>query len=212
MEINEKKAEDAWKKALSLVMNKGKDFVDRDNRTCREVLNISIGVEDMSDVTKPIEVLNSYGKWVYPPLEELKAIILSRHEIPGYYYNYGARAFNFNTINQVDKYVIPLLKKDSSSRRATVVFYDPVKDSSLFKRDIPSTIMMNFNIRDGKLNVSIVIRSNDLFFGWPTNLYQTSVMQKYVAKEIGCEIGGIMTSSISAHIFEEQFEHIKKIV
>lgn len=212
MEIVEKKADLAWKKVLKYVFENGKDFTDRDNRICREILNVIISVSDYNSISKPIEIINSFKKWVYPPFEELETFILNRKEIPGYYYNYGARAFNFNNSNQVDNYVIPLLKKDPTSRRATIVFYNPEKDSSLFRKDTPAMISMNFNIRDNKLNVFTFVRSNDLFFGWPANLYQTFILQKYVAYKLGCELGSITTNSISAHIFEDQFEEIKKVI
>lgn len=31
--------------------------------------------------------------------------------------------------------------------------------------------MMNFNMEKDKLNVTSVIRSNDMFHGWPGNIY-----------------------------------------
>lgn len=213
MEIIEKNAEEVWRKVLKYVLENGNDFTDRDGRTCREVLNVSVTIKNTGSITKPIEIINNFKKWVYPPLEELETVVLRKKEIPGYYYNYGARAFNFNNaINQIDDYVILLLKKDSTSRRATIVFYNPEKDSSLFKKDIPSRIMMNFNIRDNRLNVTTLVRSNDLFFGLPADLYQTFILQDYVAKQLGCELGSITTNSISAHIFEDQFDYIKKVV
>jgi thymidylate synthase len=212
MEIIEKNADTAWKKILKAVLENGTDFKDRDNRICREVLNATITIKDTSSITKPIEIINSFNKWVYPPLEELETVSLSRKEIPGYYYNYGARAFNLDGVNQIDDYVVPLLKNDNTSRRATVVFYDPRKDSQPFKRDIPGMIMMNFNVRNNKLDVTTLVRSNDLFFGWPANIYQTSILQAYVAKAIGSKLGSITTKSISAHIFDDQFDYIMKII
>jgi thymidylate synthase len=195
------------------VLENGHDFTDQHERVCRESLNIMITIKDVSSITAPIEALNSFKKWVYPPLEELENFALSKKEIPGYYYNYGARAFKFNnSMNQIDNFIIPLLKKDSTSRRASVIFYSPEKDSSLFRKDIPGMIMMNFNIRDGKLHATAIVRSNDLFFGWPANVYQTFVLQNYVAKALDIELGSISTISISAHIFEDQFDCIKEII
>ena len=212
MEIISKSIEEGWKKALKYIIENGKDFIDGDGRTCREVINLSICVEDKEDVIKPIEIINSFEKWIYPPLEELESVVLSKKEIAGYYYNYGARAFNFNDINQIDSYLIPLLKKDKTTRRATVVFYNPMKDSFLFKKDVPGMIMVNFNIRNNKLNVLSVIRSNDLFFGWPANVYQVYILQKYVAEKVGYEMGELQTFSISAHIFEDQFDDINRVL
>jgi len=212
MEIIAKNTEEAWKKALKYIYEKGKDFVDKDDRTCREVLNLSLKIESPKNIKKPIEILNSFRKWVYPPLEEIENFILGKKEIPGYYYNYGARAFNFSNINQIDGFVIPLLKKDRTSRRATIIFYSPMKDSFLFKKDIPGMIMANFNIRQDKLHVTTLIRSNDLFFGWPANIYQVYILQNYIAKKLNIKQGSITTVSISAHIFEDQFEDIEKVL
>ena len=212
MEVHGKNCEEAWKNVMRHVFKEGKDFVDKDGRTCRELLNVVVVIKDAGDITKPIEMINSFRKWVYPSLEELESVMLSKKEIPGYYYNYGARNFNFNGINQMDDYIVPLLKKDKSTRRATIVFYDPSRDSSMHKKDIPGMICINFNVRDNKLNVTAVVRSNDLFFGWPANIYQTFVLQNYLAKKIGCKIGAITTMSISAHIFEDHFEYLAKII
>jgi thymidylate synthase len=213
MEIIEKSADLAWKKALNAALKNGEDFIDHDKRVCRELMNLSITIDEVENITKPIEIINSLKTWVYPPLEELENFALSKKEISGYYYNYGARAFLFNGhINQIDNYIIPLLKKDKSSRRASVMFYSPESDSSLFKKDVPGMIMINFNIRDERLNVITLVRSNDLFFGWPANIYQTFVIQEYVAKALNIRLGSITTLSISAHIFEDQFEHIKKLI
>ena len=213
MEINEETAEKAWVKALNLTLKKGRDFTDKDKRACREQMNLVIKVNKTKDITDPIKKINSFEKWVYPPLEELKAIVLNKKEIPGYYYNYGARAFCFaGVINQIDDYIIPLLKKDKTSRRASIVFYNPEKDSFLHKKDVPAMIMMNFNIINDLVCVTSLVRSNDLFFGWPANIYQSHVLQDYISKKLGLKNGSLTTISISAHIFEDQFEYIKKLV
>jgi thymidylate synthase len=60
--------------------------------------------------------------------------------------------------------------------------------------------------------MTAVIRSCDLFFGWPANIYQLYVLQKYVSEKVNCEIGTLSTFLASAHIFEDQFENIKKIL
>ncbi|RMD67958.1 hypothetical protein D6817_00095 [Candidatus Pacearchaeota archaeon] len=212
MEIIERDVERAWKKALQAIFTSGADFVDKDGRVCRELLNLSITLISLKKITKPIEIINSSKEWIYPSLEELESIMLSKDENPGYYYTYGSRAFNFDGLDQINDYVIPLLKKDTTSRRATIVFYNPKRDSVLFRKDIPSRIMMNFNLRQGELHLTEVVRSNDLFFGWPADIFQAHVLQAHIAKKLGCKPGTITTHSISAHIFKEQFEAIKKII
>ena len=78
--------------------------------------------------------------------------------------------------------------------------------------DVPAMIMMNFNIINDLVCVTSLVRSNDLFFGWPANIYQSHVLQDYISKKLGLKNGSLTTISISAHIFEDQFEYIKKLV
>ena len=212
MEIKARTAEEAWKKMLREVMKNGVEFIDRKSRLCKETLNIITCVESPEAVTKPIEMLSSFKKWAYPSAEELKAFMLEKSDIPGYYYHYGSRAFNYSGIDQVNDYLIPLLKKEPTSKRGIIVFYGPEKDTLPLKKETPGMVMMNFNIRNKKLHATAVIRSNDLFFGWPGNIVQTYFLADYVSKELNVPIGTLNTISISAHIFEDQFEYIKKLL
>jgi len=210
--IKEQTAEETWKQILKHIMKKGEGFIDNKKRLCKEALNVTAVIENVKDITKPIEILNSFDKWVYPPLDEIKSAILGRTDTSGYYYNYGQRAFGYNGLNQVDDYVIPILKKNPTSKRAIVVFYGPEKDSLPLKKEASGVVMMNFNIRSGKLHTTMVIRSNDMFYGWPGNIVQAFYLADYISKELNYPLGTITTISISAHIFEKQFEHIKKVL
>ncbi|MBU0957750.1 MAG: hypothetical protein KKF56_02975 [Nanoarchaeota archaeon] len=212
MLIKGKDAEEVWKKALNEIMEKGEEHIDNRNRQIKEIMNMQLEIQAPNEIEKPIEILNSFEKWKYPPFEEIKNFILSKKNISGYYYNYGARAFNFNGKNQVDDYIIPMLKKNDTSKRAVIIFYNPTEDSHFTRKDTPGLIQMDFKIRKGKLNVTSIIRSNNMFFGWPANIFQTYCLLDYIAKEIGTEIGTITTFSTSAHVINEQYDAINKVL
>lgn len=212
MEILGNNAFEVWKKALKQIIDYGQEVSDKKGRTCIECLNLMIQIESAKDIEKPIEVLNSFKKWVYPPLDEMKSFILGKKEVPGYYYNYGERAFSSEWRNQVDDYIIPLLKATPESRRAIVVFYNPQKDSFLNKKETPGMVMMSFNLRKNRLNASAVIRSNEMFFGWPGNIYQLYLIQDYICRQVNCLPGKLSTFSISAHFYNDQLDEIKKVV
>jgi len=214
VEIKSETIINAWKSSLKYIFESGEDFTDENNRVCREVLNLVIEVNNPGeDITVAVDVLNSFKKWVYPPLDEIGDLILSRKLSPTYSYSYGPRLFNFqNTINQIDNFIIPLLKRNSFSRRGIVLVWNPIQDSNIYKRDVPGLISIYFKIRKKMLNATIVVRSNDIFFGWPANLYQVFVLQDYIAKKLGCKIGSLTTFSNSAHIFKDQFEDIQKVI
>ncbi|HDP73408.1 MAG TPA: hypothetical protein ENN46_00405 [Candidatus Woesearchaeota archaeon] len=203
-----------WRESLKHVIENGIDFRDENSRICREVFNLNQVInKPWEDTTKCISILSRFKEWKFPPAEEIAAIMISKKLAPEYSYSYGPRLFNFQgRINQIDNFIVPLLKKNPNSRRATVVLWDHFEDVNPAKRDIPSLIMIDFKIRENRINTSAVIRSNDLFFGWSANVYQLFVLSEYVRKEIGCDRGLINTISISAHLFEDQFEFIRKIL
>ncbi len=214
MEIIKDSALEAWKTTLKFIREEGREFTDHDNRLCKEVLNVMIRVNHPEkDITKPVEVMRELKKWVYPELDELEDIFFKKEASSFYYYTYGARIFSYaNAKNQVDDFVIPLLKKDQDSRRAIVTLYNPVVDSKINIKENPSLISIFFKIIDKKITLTTVIRSNDMFIGWPANIYQIYLLQKYVAEKLGMDAGNITTISHSAHIFTEYNEEIESVL
>jgi len=214
-EIKKSTTIEAWKAALKYILEKGKDFEDKDERVCREILNLMLVIEDPSrDYQRPIEIMNGFEKWVYPSLDEIKQIMLTKEPSATYGSTIlGPRIFNYkNTLNQIDDFIIPLLKSDSTSRRAIVSVYDPIMDSKITMKQVISVTNIYFKIKDGKLNLTFFIRSCDYFIGWPVGLFQMHTIQKYVAEKLGILTGSITTISTSAHIFEDNLETIKEVI
>jgi len=213
MEIIEKTFLDAWKRSLKYIIDYGQDFKDRDNRICREVLNMIVTIEDPTiDYELPIDIMQQF-EWIYPTKEELSSIILNREELATYEFSYGPRIFNYQkNKDQINDFVIPLLKKDSSTRRAVVSLYNPTTDSNILSKNIPSMMFISFKMKNNSLDLTCFIRSNDFFIGWPGNIYQIFMLQKYVADKLGAKIGSLTTMSSSAHAFQEHFEIIKKVM
>jgi thymidylate synthase len=214
MEIVSGTTTDAWKVALKAILDNGDDFQDTNKRKCRELLNLLVEIRSpAADVTRPIEMLNGFNKWVYPPLDEIANIILTKKLSPVYTYSYGPSLFSFRKkINQIDDYVIPVLEKDPTSRRAVSILWDPQEDANPERKLVPSLCLIDFKLRNDRLNVFAFVRSNEMFFGWPANIYQIYTLQKYVAKKLAVKIGKLTTLSPSAHIFEDEFDAIRKVI
>jgi len=215
VEITNDKAYDLWKEAIVHIKKNGKDFADNDNRTCREVFNLVLNLIniDVCEILEPIETMINSRKWVYPSKEELSSIMFKEFQAPIYEYTYGGRIFGYSgKFDQIHSFIIPLLKKDPTSRRAILVFYDPIEDSKPLNKNNPGIIYVQFRIIDDFLNMSCHIRSNDLFFGWPANLYQLFCLMDYVGRKLDLKNGTITTISNSAHVFVEDFDEIKDIL
>ncbi len=214
MEIKSRTGYEAWIKALRFVLNNGNDFIDDDKRVCREVRDLLLIIEKPGVIpTKCIDTLRSFQKWYYPSHEEIVKVVFETKTLPGYTYNYGPRLFSFaGIVNQIDDYVIKLLTKKRSSRRAVAVMWNPKEDTDIYSKEVPSTLILSFMIRDGKLYCTTFIRSNDLLFGYPVDLYQVFSLQDYVARKLNTKIGTIAFFSFSAHIFKDQFDDINMII
>lgn len=203
---------EVWKACLRHILDEGQEFLDSNNRISREVLDLKATIRfPERDVEQPIGLLSQSEEWIYPSPEEIGSIIMAKRLSPAYTYSYGPRLFNFrNTLNQIDDYVIPLLKFDKSSRRATVMVWDPLEDGNIYNKLVPGVITVHFKVKDNKLNASSVVRSNDFFFGWPANNFQIFTLLQYLSQKLDIPTAGLTTFSISAHIFKDEYEHIEK--
>lgn len=199
--------------ALQHIRSEGLRYLDVRKRTCIEVLNLAVQVEAPEDhITAPIEILQGIKEWSYPSLTEIAEVMLSKNKNYSYGYSYGTRIFDHEGIDQVNDYLIPLLKKDPMSRRAVLTLFDPHKDASPYASDVPGMVSIDLKIRKKCLHMTACIRSNDMFIGWPANIYQLFVLQEYIASRLECGQGPITTISMSAHIFKDHLPFIAQII
>lgn len=216
MELIHNNIVELWKNALSLVVRQGKDFKDSEGRSYLEENNLVLTLTDTNDTQKmsePIEIMMARKKWVYPSKDELSSIMFKEYQAPTYDYTYGGRIFSFDDkLDQINNFIIPLLKSDPLSRRAIVVLYNPLDDSNLSNKNSPGIIYLQFRINAEKLNLNCHIRSNDLFFGWPANIYQIYTLQKFVAEKLRINKGSIATISNSAHVFSEDLDEVNRLL
>jgi len=114
--------------------------------------------------------------------------------------NYG---YQWRRENQLQK-VIELLKSDPQTRKASISLYDG-KEIDQYKFDTICTYAINFYIESNKLNMSVMMRSNDLVFGFCNDQYCFSKLQQLVADELNLETGIYNHFVNDLHIYERHF-------
>lgn len=119
--------------------------------------------------------------------------------------NYG---YQWSRGNQI-YYVIEELKRKESSRRAVLTIYD-AKEHLEYAYDTPCTLNVSFNILNNKLNMCVIMRSNDLFYGFCNDQYCFSKLQEFVANEVNVEIGTYFHFVNNLHIYNNKLELNKK--
>ena len=113
--------------------------------------------------------------------------------------NYG---YQWKRNNQLD-YVINQLKNKHNTRQAAISIYD-AKEWSSYSNDTPCTYAVHFAILDGKLNMSVMMRSNDLWYGFCNDQYQFSNLQMLVAYETGYDIGWYYHFANNLHLYKDK--------
>ena len=114
--------------------------------------------------------------------------------------NYG---YQWNRNDQLNK-VIELLRKDNTTRRASLSLYDG-KEIDLYEKDTICTYAINFYIRDNELSMQVMMRSNDLVYGFCNDQYCFSKLQMYVADKLGLKLGNYFHYVCNLHIYERHY-------
>jgi thymidylate synthase len=114
--------------------------------------------------------------------------------------SYGTR-----TKGQYDV-VVDRLKKDPDTRQAVVTIWNPVRDMLEKKRDYPCTILHQFRIRKNRLNMSVYMRSNDVWLGAAYDFFQFTRVQMAIASILGIAPGSYAHHVGSLHIYEENYD------
>ncbi|WP_078146187.1 thymidylate synthase [Exiguobacterium sp. HVEsp1] len=123
---------------------------------------------------------------------------------------YGHRLrYKFN-IDQIEK-AVESLKVNKETRRIVLSMWS-VEDLFTDSKDLPCNVSIMLKIRNGKLDITIINRSNDLFMGVPYNIFVFYLLQVKLAKEIGCKVGIQRHFTDSLHIYEKDMIKTKDVL
>lgn len=126
--------------------------------------------------------------------------------------NYG---YQWSRSDQLNK-VISLIKANKETRRASISIYDG-KEIDLYDKDTPCTYAINFYISRNKLfgidelNMQVMMRSNDLIYGFCNDQYCFSKLHKFVSDELNINIGNYFHFACNMHIYNKHLNLKSKI-
>lgn len=103
------------------------------------------------------------------------------------------------------------LKNDIYTRQASIVILDPAIDFTVKTKDVPCNNYLQFLYREGKLDLCVYVRSNDLFLGFPYDCFEWTMLQEIYACELGVELGDYHHVVGSLHIYDQDIEKMKRI-
>lgn len=212
---------------LNAVLGSG-DYVKVRDRETKELLNAVTEVRDPSAhcILIPQRHWNpwlalSEFLWIMAGRDDLAALKPYNQHIGDYsddgvhlYGAYGPRIYH-----QVDD-LVERLRKDPSDRRAVLQIWDaksfegvrywdamgvgvtPVNDLVANTKDPPCNNLVYFKLRQNKLHMTVMCRSNDLHWGlYAVNLPTFGLLQEYIASRLGCDLGTQTHMSNSLHVY-----------
>jgi len=115
--------------------------------------------------------------------------------------NYG---YQWKRHNQLDN-IVKLLKEKPDTRQAAISIYDG-KEINNYATDTPCTYAIQFTVLNNKLNMSVYMRSNDLWFGFCIDQYCFSKLQQIVSEMTGFEIGTYYHHAHNLHLYNNKIK------
>lgn len=143
------------------------------------------------------------------------AISSSKNEVNS---NYGYLCYSAGNYHQFTNCAGHLLK-DKTSRRAVMIYNRPTMHEDYTRdgmNDFVCTLAHQFFVRDGKLHSVVNMRSNDAIYGFFNDFAWFCAMHKRMMNYLNSlgmsvELGNLIYSANSFHVYEKHFDLLKKI-
>ena len=193
-----------------------------------EILHAAISIENprqrwVESRTPPINVAFAIADlvWIVAGRRDLKFLKFWNRQLPRYvgerpelHGAYGNRLRSHLGFDQL-KRAYEALRANPDSRQIVLQIWDsgidlPSSNGSPADQDIPCNLASLLKVRDGKLEWTQILRSNDMFRGVPYNFVQFTILQEIVAGWLGVECGSYNQVADSLHVYEHEMEDVIK--
>lgn len=116
-------------------------------------------------------------------------------------------AYGPKIVSQLD-YVIDKLTSDQDSRQAGLTIWRECPPQT---KDVPCTIAAFANIRGGKVNIHVFMRSSDVWLGLPYDVFNFSMLGHLICahlnnRNLEVEPGTLYLTAASSHLYEPNWE------
>jgi Thymidylate synthase len=132
----------------------------------------------------------------------LRAVAPGIDKFTDFYGEYGPR------VNCQLDIVLKRLHTEPETRQAVLTMWDANKDVMGGHNDHPCTIAVTFRVRNGYLNQTVHMRSNDVYLGWSNDVVQFSLLHLTFAEVLGLKVGHYVHHADSMHLYEKNYDTI----
>lgn len=207
--INAPSIASAWERAVRHVLAKGVPVTTEDGEETLEADEIIVKVDNPLWNLLAIPDKSPYGERL---LEQYKySLLMGRGS--GFAYTYHDRLFGYvpysdyegGGVDQIDEAiwklrtsVNPDLANRVYSRRAICITWQ-TEDTG--EKNPPCLQWIQFLVRDNKLQMKVLFRSNDVLLAMHANMYALVHLQQYVATSLGLPVGSYTHIVTVPHIY-----------
>ncbi len=215
----------AWEHWYELITKDSSLAESRDGAVVGEIINAITIIEDptrcilKSPIRKlPMRYMVGELLWYLSGNSSLDAIRLytaawNRMSDDGKYVNsnYGNRIqlatceYSGEIFDQMEM-VRQMLIKDPASRQAVIHIKQARNLLKHPTKDVNCTVCLQFFIREEELYMTTYMRSNDLWMGFPNDIFQFTAMQIYLAMRLGVGLGTYTHIAGSLHLYERDYK------
>lgn len=201
---------EVYKKVIQKTINEGIEVKPRNQLTkelVQETIKIEMPAHNMAYIKdRKWNLLHAIVEslYIFSPVNDARVTSIFNKNMKNFsdngitlYGDYGSR------IATKIPLLINKLKDDNDTRQAVLTIYNS-DDIDTASKDIPCTVMLQFTIRNSKLNMHVYMRSNDLIWGMPYDVFMFTNMQMVIANEIGITCGSYYHTATSMHIYYDR--------
>lgn len=220
-----KSANEIFVKVARLMLNTGKEVSPRGLLT-RELSNVWLRLEEPENwlVTLPergIDMAYLEGEMAWYKSGSLKVDGIVKHskfwetlaDAEGNVNsNYGYLVFLQGTHDGKNQYdwCLEKIKQDPETRQA-VINYNQPEHKYPGNKDFVCTLTQSFRQRDGVIDTTVHMRSNDLIYGLTYDIAWFVFVLKRLCDDTGYSMGCYNHFAESLHVYERHFDMLKKI-
>jgi thymidylate synthase len=193
----------AHEQVIQMILEKGWVLQTENEEATIEFEEISIQVD--TPLTEPM--VSPFSRFQQRFVDQYaKDLLQGSHA--SFEYDYHGRLFDWGEKLQADgqavhvdqiAYVVEKIRSSPNTRRAIAITWNPVIDEKL--DNCPCLQLIQCVLRDEKLHMRVIFRSNDMLTAAGANMYALVQLQKSIADKLGVPCGTYTHISLVPHIY-----------
>ena len=193
---------------LNKILSEGK-FQENKKGTIKYLLNevLDLSQEDISDILKAKAIAKAKLKDELDLWMRGECSVLEYEKKNIFWWGYCDAELK-NTYPTYFIRLPNLIKKINSEKSNSKTYLLYVGETSVETNQLPCISLIQFQINDGKLTMSVYVRSSDSTVGLPSDIYQLSL----IADMIDVPLDKICLFFGNVHIYENNIEATKQLL